>query len=176
MRTPNYSQGKKLILKGIKTEKGRETFTKEYGTTTADCRNYSLKEKCCKNLNYKKLKHSVDKPYYDEAYKLLNTKKGKRKMRMQKAVVEPVWETLLHFRRLKKVYTKVNDLANKQVLMASAAYNLKKLMGFEAIKSAANVFKITATDLKLTIFNKISQFYEFILFFLNHRKLRIYYC
>jgi len=68
------------------------------------------------------------------------------------------------------------DLANKQVLMASAAYNLKKLMGFEAIKSAANVFKFTATDLKLTIFNKISQFYEFILFFLNHRKLKIYYC
>jgi len=48
--------------------------------------------------------------------------------------------------------------------MASAAYNLKELMGFETIKSAANVFKITAMDLKLTIFNKISQFYEFILF------------
>jgi len=170
------SQGKKLIFKYIKTEKGRETFTKEYGTTTADCRNCPLKEKCCKNLNYKRLKHSVDKPYYDKAYKLLNTKKGKRKMRMRKAVVEPVWGTLLHFRKLKKVYTKGNDLANKQILMASAAYNLKKLMGFETIKTIANAAINIVFDLKMAVFNKISQFYEFILFFANYKKLKLYYC
>jgi hypothetical protein len=102
---------------------------------------------------------------------LLNTQQGKRKMRMRKAIVEPVWGTLLHFRRLKKVYTKGNDLANKQVLMAAAAYNLKKLMGFETIKSVANVIKIASTDLKLTIFNKISLCYDFILFYSNYKKL-----
>ena len=37
-----------------------------------------------------------------------------------RASTEPVWGTLLHFRRLKKVYAKGNDLANKQVLMAAA--------------------------------------------------------
>jgi len=168
------NQGVKLLFKGI--HKNRKTFVREYRSAVCDCSNCPLKEKCCKKKNYKKLSHSIDKAYFDKAYELLKKTKGKRKMRLRGATVEPVLGTLLNFRRLKKVYTKGNDLANKQVLMASAAYNLKKLMGFETIKSAANVFKITATDLKLTIFNKISQFYEFILFFLNHRKLKIYYC
>jgi transposase len=169
-------QGKRLVFKGIKKEKGRETFTKEYGTTTADCRNCPLKKTCCKNLNYKRLKHSIDKPYYDKAYKLLNTEKGKRKMRLRGATVEPVWGTLLNFRGLKKVYTKGNDLANKQVLMASAAYNLKKFMCFKTIKPIANTVKIAVTDLKMTIFNKMSLFYEFIWFYSNYKKLKLYYC
>jgi IS5 family transposase len=156
------SQGKKLPFKSIKTDKDRTTSNKEYSTSTADCKNCFLKERCCKKMKYKILRHSVDKAYYDKAYKLLNTRQGKQKMRLRKAIVEPVWGTLLHFRKLKKVYTKGNDLANKQVLMAAAAYNLKKLMGFKNIKSSANVIKNTVTDLKWTVLNQISLFFEFI--------------
>ena len=170
------SQGKKLIFKGIKKEKGRKTASKEYRAKTADCKNCPLKTMCCKKGKYKQLSHSTAKPHYDKAYKLLNTQNGKQKMRLRGATVEPVWGTLLHFRRLNKVYTKGNDLANKQVLMAATAYNLKKLMGFETIKRIANTAKNAVFYSKLTIFNKISLFYEFILFFLNHRKLKIYYC
>ena len=90
-------------------------------------------------------------------------------MRLRRTTVEPVWGTLLHFRGLKKVYTKGNDLANKQVLMATAAYNLKKLMGFNTIKSAANVMKNIAADLKTTALNQILPFLEGVLFALNYR-------
>jgi len=62
-------------------------------------------------------------------------------MRLRAATVEPVWGTLLYFRWLRKVYTKGNDLANKQVLMAAAAYNLKKLMNFNRLKSAISLAK-----------------------------------
>jgi len=175
------SQGVKLPFKRIKTEKGRTTSSKEYRAATADCRNCPLKEKCCKNLSYKSLKHSVDKEYYDRAYKLLNTRQGKKKMRLRAKTVEPVWGTLLHFRGLKKVYTKGNDLANKQVLMAAAAYNLKKLIGFNSIKSATDAIKNTVEDFKMTVSSQILLFIEHILFSFNYRTIRkmkmtIFYC
>ena len=130
-----------MIFRGIKKEKGRKTAGKEYRAKISDCKNCPLKTMCCKKGKYKQLSHNTAKPHYDKAYKLLNTQNGKRKMRLRSATVEPVWGTLLHFRRLKKVYTKGNDLANKQVLMASAAYNLKKLMDFETIKKDSQYSK-----------------------------------
>ena len=165
-------QGVKLLFKGISKQHNRKATSKEYRATTADCRNCLLKEKCCGKLNYKQVKHSVDKPYYDQAYKLLNTRQGKQKMRLRRTTVEPVWGTLLHFRKLKKVYTKGNDLANKQVLMAAAAYNLKKLMRFKNIKSATNVIKNIAADLKSTVLNQMSLLYEFILYQWNDKRIK----
>jgi hypothetical protein len=165
-------QGIRLLLKGIGRQHNRKATTKEYRATTADCRDCALKEKCCGKMNYKQVKHSADKPYYDQAYKLLNTRQSKQKMRLRQTTVEPVWGTLLYFRKLKKVYTKGNDLANKQVLMAATAYNLKKLLGFKSIKSATNVVKNIVADVKSTVFCKILLFYKFMLFGLNGKKLK----
>jgi transposase len=161
------SQGKKLKFKRIKTDKNRTTASKEYRAARADCKNCPLKEKCCKGMNYKSLKHSVDKAYYDKAYKLLKTHQGKRKMKLRAKTVEPVWGTLLHFRKLKKVYTKGNDLANKQVLMAAAAYNLKKLMGFNTIKFAI----IAVKNLNMIVFNRILLFDDFIFCIINYKTI-----
>jgi transposase len=169
------NQGVKLPFKGIKKEKNRETLTKEYRTAVADCRNCPLKEKCCKKSRYKRVSHSIDKPHYDKAHQLLSTPEGRRKVKLRGRTVEPVWGTLLHFRRLKKVYTKGNDLANKQVLMAAAVYNLKKMMSFNNTKSAANAIKNIAADLKKTVLNQISLVYDFILYSLNYRKIKLAY-
>ncbi|MCL2683523.1 MAG: IS1182 family transposase [Bacteroidales bacterium] len=130
------TQGVKLPFKSIKKEKNRKTQTKEYRAMKTDCKYCLLKKQCCKNSNYGQVSHSIDKPYYDKAYTLLNTRKGRQKMRLRKSTVEPVWGTLLHFRGMKKVYTKGNALATKQLLMAAAAYNLKKLLGFNCVKIA----------------------------------------
>jgi transposase len=166
------SQGVKLPFKGIKKEKCRETLTKAYRATAADCRNCPLKEKCCKKSRYKQVSHSVDKPHYDKAYQLLNTPQGRRKMRLRGKTVEPVWGTLLHFRGLRKVYTKGNDLANKQVLMAATAYNLKKLMGFNSPKSPVNAIKNITANLKKTVSSQILFFLEWILFSWDYETIR----
>jgi len=163
------SQGKKLLFKTIKRQQNRTTVNRQYRTTAADCRNCPLKEQCCKKAQYKEVHHSADKHFYDKAYTLINTLQGKRKMRLRGATVEPVWGTLLHFRKLKKVYTKGNDLANKQVLMAAAAYNLKKFMCFNTIKSAANVIKNIAAELKITVLNQISLLMESMYLTLNYK-------
>ena len=163
------SQGVRLPFKGLDTKKNRSTLSKKYRAATQDCKHCPLKETCCKKARYKQITHTIDKPYYDKAYKLLNTGQAKQKMRLRNSTAEPVWGTLLHFRGMKKVYTKGNDLANKQLLMAAAAYNLKKLMGFNTIKSATNVIKNIVADLKMTVLNQILSFFEDVLFALNYR-------
>ena len=64
-------------------------------------------------MNYQRLWDSVDRPYYEKTYKRINTRKGKHKMRLRGSTVEPVWGTLLHYRRMKK-YTpsEMNQPAN----------------------------------------------------------------
>ena len=178
------SQGVKLLFKGIKQESGRKTFSKEYRSRAADCRNCPLKAQCCKKSRYKEVSHSLSKPYYDKAYKLLNTRKGKQKMRLRSKTVEPVWGTLLYFRGLKKIYTKGNDLANKQVLMAATAYNLKKLMIYSNIKpvaNALNALKNIAVNIKSNVLTLILLFFSSILFILSFMTIRKpkrtdYYC
>ena len=155
------SQGKKLIFRTIKKQRKRTTCNRQYRTTAKDCKGCPLKEQCCKSANYKEIHHSVDKNYYDNAYKLLNTRKGKKMMRLRAATVEPVWGTLLYFRRLRKVYTKGNDIANKQVLMAAAAYNLKKLMKFNRLKSAISLVKTAVFAEKSVVLSEILLFIEY---------------
>jgi IS5 family transposase len=150
------AQGKKKYFRGIEQDRKLNTRKKIYKTSVADCKNCPLLNECCKNMKYKRLRDSVDKPYYDKAYQLLNTRTGKQKIRLRGATVEPVWGTLLHFRRMKKVYTLGNELANtstslsnhKQLLMAAATYNLMKFMRFTNLNSAAKTARSMAAELK----------------------------
>lgn len=123
------SMGAKLTFRGITKLKDRSTTGRMYLSKACDCKNCPLKEQCCRGKNHKRLDHSSDKQYYDAAHEMTGTDKGKYKMRLRSAVVEPVLGTLLMFRRMRKVYTIGQELARKQLLMAAAAYNLKKLMG-----------------------------------------------
>jgi len=43
---------------------------------------------------------------------------------------------------MRKVYTKGIDLANKHVLMAATAYNIKKLLRFKGENSIAAIAKL----------------------------------
>ena len=152
---------------------GRDTFGKEYRSKRADCRHCPIKEQCCKKMKYKRITHSIDKQYYDKAYKLINSIAGRQRIRLRSATVEPVWGTLLNFRRMRKVYTKGNELANKQLLMAAMAYNLKKLMNFDRRKSVSNALKNAISNLKIMVFNQIFLFYNFIMFGSNYKITKI---
>jgi transposase len=129
-------RGVKLAFKGITRLESRKTTGRAYCSSAKDCRNCPSREQCCKNKNYKRIDHSSDKPYYDEAYDRIHSVLGRRKMRLRSATVEPVLGTLLNFRRMRKVYTIGQELARKQFLMAAAAYNLKKLMGAMGLRKA----------------------------------------
>ena len=49
---------------------------------------------------------------------------------LRQSVVEPVFGILTQFMGMRKLYTKGIHNANKQMLMAATAYNLKKLLKF----------------------------------------------
>lgn len=146
------SQGVKLLFKGVIKEKKENIASKIYRTTSSDCKDCSVKSECCKKANVKQLKHSIDKAHYDSAHKLLNSKQGKGKMRLRASTVEPVLGTLLNYRKLKKVYTIGNELAQKQMLMAAAAYNLKKLLSWNTqLKSIRVAMQTTKNSIKQNI-------------------------
>lgn len=148
------SQGKKLTFKGVYKNQSR------YESKKSDCKNCPLRAQCVNKRGFKSVYNTAYKEHFENAYKLLNTRRGKRMMRLRASTVEPVWGTLLHYRRLKKVYTIGNELANKQVLMAATAYNLKKLLAFDTLKKAATIaIKATVADIKLKISRLCELFY-----------------
>lgn len=139
------SQGKKVRFTGIKIDNGRTTTAREYHTRVEDCAGCPLKASCANKRGIKTITDSCDKVYYDRTYKRMKTSKGKKMSRLRAATVEPVIGTLLHFRGMKKVYTKGLSLANKHVLMAAMAYNIKKLLAhLSARSSAISINKIAA--------------------------------
>ena len=89
-----------------------------------------LKGQCIKNKTYpiKDLSTTIYKPYYENAYKRVHSPIGRKMKKLRSSTVEPVLGTLLDFRAMRKVRTRGIRLANKHVLLAAMAYNLKKLM------------------------------------------------
>ena len=82
---------------------------------------------------------------------------------LRQSVVEPVFGILTQFMGMRKVYTKGIQNANKQMLMAATAYNLKKLMKYAKTppKSAAKSMKVEKplTLLKTALFKLILALY-----------------
>ena len=68
----------------------------------------------------------------------MQTPYAKRIMRIRSSTVEPVLGTLINFLNMKRVNTRGIEQANKHVLMAALAYNLKKYLKFKDRKAIAN--------------------------------------
>ena len=64
----------------------------------------------------------------------LQSAKAKRLKKLRSSTVEPVIGTLVNFRAMRRVNTRGIEQANKCMLMAAVAYNLKKLMKFKTNK------------------------------------------
>ena len=128
-----------------------------------DCKNCPLKENCTDKRGIKRIEDTVDKPYYDRMLQRVKSKKGRKMKKIRSATVEPVLGTLLHFRGMKKVYTKGIKLANKHVIMACIAYNLKKLMLFKAINPVAKAMELSKNTLISAFIEGIYLFYTVII-------------
>src|SRR3954447_13794720 len=86
-----------------------------------------------------KIDDSVDKALYDRMHARLQTNKAKRMKKLRSATVEPVLGTLVNFLGMRRVNTRGIKQANKCMLMAAVAYNLKKLMKFTTRKVQSDV-------------------------------------
>ena len=69
----------------------------------------------------------------------LQTQKAKRMKKLRSSTVEPVLGTLVNYLGMRRVNTRGIEQANKCMLMAAIAYNLKKLLKFTTRKVQTNV-------------------------------------
>jgi IS5 family transposase len=99
-----------------------------YRSSSLVCRDCPLRETCIGKSDFKAITHSVDKALYDEMHDRLQTPRAKAVMKRRSSTVEPVLGTLVNFTGMRRINARGIDAANKHVLMASIAYNLKKYL------------------------------------------------
>jgi len=122
------AQGKRAVHRKIFTDKGVKK--NQYATKRADCRDCPIKTACIGKSHEKRIDITYYKPEYDRAIARLKTNQGKRFKYIRSSTVEPVFGSLTQFYGMCKVNTIGIKQANKAMLMAGAAYNLKKYLKF----------------------------------------------
>jgi transposase len=134
------SQGKKLTYKTTRNQKGY--LQKEYRSSRKDCKDCPLRSACIGTSNEKKITDSIDKPYYDEMHERLQTRKAKFMKKLRSSTVEPVLGTLINFTAMRRIWTRGIKNANKFMLGAAIAYNIKKWMKYKVRKVNVQVAEL----------------------------------
>jgi transposase len=102
-------------------------YKKQYRSSAKACGHCPLRGSCIGGrADYKKLEETVDKPLYDQMHQRLQSAYAKRMKKLRQATVEPVLGTLINFTGLRRIWTRGLKSANKFMLGAAIAYNLKK--------------------------------------------------
>jgi len=130
-------RGNKAVLPYKSTSTDLLGFEKKsYRSSQKDCRACPLREQCIgKKATYKKIDDSIHKPHYDKMHARMQSKYAKRMMRLRSSTVEPVLGTLINFTGMRRIYTRGIKGANKFMLCAAIAYNLKKYLKFISRKA-----------------------------------------
>jgi uncharacterized protein (UPF0179 family) len=130
MEEGNYwkcPEGIHITFRKQRIEKG--TLKNFYFSRRSDCKNCPIKDSCIGKSHEKKISVTAYKAEYDRNIDRIKNNKWHKKERM--STVEPVFGTLLNFLGMKKVNTRGLKQANKCMIMASVAYNLKKLLKYQ---------------------------------------------
>jgi len=119
------SQGKQLTFCRYRHHHG---IHKVYMSKRADCRDCPIRLSCLGNSQQKTITDTLAKPLFDTMHQRVNSAEGKTMMRLRQSTAEPVIGSLIEYTGMRKVFTKGLKLANKCMLMAAMAYNLKKMI------------------------------------------------
>ena len=144
-------KGTRLEFKRIKDTHDGACQMRVYRSSSKDCGKCPLRSVCIGKSDFKKIEDTVDKPYYDAMHERLQTAKAKRMKKLRQSTVEPVIGTLSNFLAMKRVNTRGLKQADKCMLMAAVAYNVKKLLNFKAPKVLADVKTMTVRAEKMLL-------------------------
>ena len=120
------SQGKYATMRKIRYQKNHPE--KHYLTKRSDCTGCPLASKCIGKSHEKRLRITLYKEYYDRALERSKTRKAKYYKTLRQSTVEPVFGTLINHLGMRKINTRGIESANKNMLMAAMAYNIKKVL------------------------------------------------
>jgi transposase len=143
-----YTCQNNKVLKHAKTYINKDgQLRMEYKSTRENCNGCPFASKCLeKNKKTKTLKVTGYRKEYGAAYERVNSRHGKRMMRLRQSTVEPVFGSLINYFGMKKINVKGIESANKAMLGAATAYNLKKYVKFK-IKKATSEAKALQKEL-----------------------------
>lgn len=166
------SQGALLLFKRTRTDLKGNT-QKHYRASSKDCRYCPLRQSCIGKGFEKTIRDTIDKPYYDRMHEKMQTPKAKVMRKIRQSTVEPVLGTLINFLAMRRVNARGIEQANKHVLMACIAYNLKKYMNY-IVKER----HIAIMEMKKTLNYAIKQSYSIFLrlFVTVNMKTKIDFC
>jgi transposase len=139
-------QGKTLTFTGYREHHGT---LKLYSSKCAVCKLCPDRAVCLGKSKAKVISTTVSKPLFDEMHQRMKGGYGKQMMTIRKSTVEPVIGNLIEYLGMRKVNTIGIKLANKCMLMAGMAYNLKKLIkyGIKMLQNAlAGLLKYLLKD------------------------------
>lgn len=121
--------GVHLPFRRIESAYNEPTILKKiYESNISDCKNCPCKEICANAKGFKKLVDSMDKQLYEYMQRRVESPKGKQMKLLRSSTVEPVFGSLINHTGLDRINSKGLKQANKCMLMAAAAYNIKKLL------------------------------------------------
>lgn len=133
-------QNKKVEFKKIKDNRGYSA--REYRTSRKDCLACPLRSSCIGKSPEKRIIDTSDKVYYERMHERMQTSYAKKMKKLRQSTVEPVLGTLINFLGMKRINTRGIKLANKCMILAAIAYNIKKMMKFKAPKATSKVMEI----------------------------------
>src|SRR5215218_6394882 len=125
---------------------------KVYRSSARDCGPCPLRSVCIGKSDFKKIDDSIDKPYYDRMHARLESVNREKIRNLRSSTVEPVLGTLVNYLAMRRVNTRGIRQANKCMLMAAVAYNLKKLMKWQERKTKTAVIALKRAEKSLCSF------------------------
>lgn len=151
-----YTCSQEAVLEYKNTYADRDGYLrKEYRSDVQDCKQCPLREKCLgKNSRQKKITDTVDKPLYDRMHAGMQTAKAGQMRKLRQSTVEPVIGTLVNYLGMRKISSIGIKQADKCMIMAAVAYNLKKMM-----KWANRKVKTSAMAMKKTTEKELSKLF-----------------
>jgi len=137
------SQGEKVTFRKVVIGKKNNLKTKIYLTKPSQCKNCPIKRECIKNSPERKITITYYRDEYERAIARVQSHYGQYIKRKRSSTVEPVFGTLTQFLGLRKINTRGISNANKGMLVAGMAYNLKKYLKYtqKLARSEAKVAK-----------------------------------
>jgi hypothetical protein len=121
---------KKVIFRRVALDKYYNKV-RRYLTSRSDCTPCPLKASCIGKGKEKRIDIAYHFALYNKAIERIRSPLGRRMKAMRQSTVEPVFGTLINFMGLRRINSRGIAQAEKTMLMAASAYNLKKWLYFK---------------------------------------------
>ena len=115
-----------------------DNINKIYSSKITECVGCPFLQSCAKSGRRKTIEDDIGRYLFDEMQVMMQSRKGKKMRKIRQSTVEPVLGSLINHAGMRRVNTRGLKQANKCMVMAAIAYNIRKLMKFKKNDVVAN--------------------------------------